>query len=337
MKTRKAFTLIELLVVIGILALLVGLLLPAVQRVRESANRLRCANNLKQLGLALHHYHDAQGAFPPGTEEKVAPGYPSVPANLFRWSAHAKLLPYLEQTNLYNMLEIHNPLYLERRGDGTYVVDPENVNGVSQKIKTFLCPSDVGQPFVPISPPDEDPKFGPTNYVGCIGSGNNGGPRYRADGIIYINSRTRIADITDGTSNTALMSESLLGLGGERALRTRPTAREVPLVYAWFPESKPMTAGLCEEEATRWWTDANSKWADGEVYCTLYDHGYPPNAPQWDCTSRSHNWRAARSRHPGGVNLLLADGSVRFVSNGVDLATWHALGSRAGNEILRDF
>src|SRR5262249_50492110 len=103
-----------------------------------------------------------------------------------------------------------------------------------------------------------------------------------------------------------------------------------------------ISPALCDNpkptnESETWGTDGSSKWADGEVYCTLYDHGYPPNASKWDCISFDHNWRAARSRHPGGVNLLLADGAVRFVSEQVDIATWHALGSRAGHEVLADY
>jgi prepilin-type processing-associated H-X9-DG protein len=144
-----------------------------------------------------------------------------------------------------------------------------------------------------------------------------------------------MSDISDGTSSTALMSESVLGLGGDR-LYHAPTPAQVPRVYAYFLSSIDMTPELCAG-ANGWFTNGNSKWADGEPYCTMYDHHYPPNPPQYDCVSLSANWKAARSRHPGGVNLLLADGSVRFVTNGVDLATWHALGSRAGGEVISEF
>jgi prepilin-type N-terminal cleavage/methylation domain-containing protein/prepilin-type processing-associated H-X9-DG protein len=318
---KTAFTLIELLVTIAIIALLVGLLLPAVQRAREAANRTKCANNLKQLGLALHHYHDVQGSFPRGMDYT------------YRWSAHARLLPYLELDNLYRSLDTESPLFT----DGRYTVADHNRWGVSQTVRHFLCPSDAGTPFLPLNPREEEPKFGPTNYMGCIGSGANGSPRANADGMLFVNSKVRIADVLDGLSNTALMSESLLGLGGPFLGEDQhPSAQEAPLVYAWFTSSEPMSSELCKG-ATLWRTDQCSKWADGEVYCTLYDHGYPPNSSEWDCVSVSSNWRAARSRHPGGVNLLLADGSLRFVSNTVNLATWHALGSRAGFEVTGDF
>jgi prepilin-type N-terminal cleavage/methylation domain-containing protein/prepilin-type processing-associated H-X9-DG protein len=332
---RRGFTLIELLVAIACIALLIGLLLPAIQRAREAANRIQCANNLKQLGIAMHHYHDVHKSFPAGYEKKVSPSHPDVSAYLFRWSAHAKLTPFLEQTTIYNALDLANPLFL----DPDRSVDPRNVLGVSQRLPVFLCPSDDGTPFVPIAPPPEDRKFGPTNYAGCIGSGGNGSPRENADGIVFINSRVRIADIIDGTSHTALMSETLLGLGGS-SLSSPPSPRETPLVYLFRTERAAMSPEVCApkaEDGYLWHTDGSSKWADGEVYCTLYDHGYPPNSPLWDCISLDHNWRAARSRHPGGVNLLLADGSVRFVSNQVELSTWHALGSRAGREVVGDF
>jgi prepilin-type N-terminal cleavage/methylation domain-containing protein/prepilin-type processing-associated H-X9-DG protein len=331
MPPRKGFTLIELLVVVAIIATLIGLLLPAVQKVREAANRMKCSSNLKQLGLGLHHYHDVLGSFPPGLEQRISPDYPDVAPYLFRWSAVAKLLPFLEQTNVANSLDLESPLFL----DEDLTVDTDNVLGVSQNLSVFLCPSDWGTPFVAVVRGQEEPKFGPINYLGCIGSGGNRGDRSNADGIIYVNSRTRLADISDRTSSTAMMSEGILGQGGADLTRP-PTPVEAPRVYANLSTAIPMSPTACARPQV-WKTNSNSKWADGEVYCTLYDHGYPPNAPQSDCISRGYNWKAARSRHAGGVNLLLADGSVRFVHNGIDLATWHALGSRAGGEVIADF
>jgi prepilin-type processing-associated H-X9-DG protein len=106
--------------------------------------------------------------------------------------------------------------------------------------------------------------------------------------------------------------------------------------------NKPLAASACDN-ASFWYTNANSKWADGEVYCTLYDHGYTPNSAKWDCvfadylSTQGYSWRAARSKHPGGVNLLLVDGSARFVSDSVNPATWRALGSRNGGEVVGDY
>jgi prepilin-type N-terminal cleavage/methylation domain-containing protein/prepilin-type processing-associated H-X9-DG protein len=332
MPHRKGFTLIELLVVIAIIGILINLLLPAVQKVREAANRMKCSHHLRQLGIALHHYHDAQGSFPPGVEDRVSPEHPEIPPYLFRWSAHAKLLPYIEQSTIYVSLDLNNPLFL----DYEYTVAARNILGVSQSLSLFLCPSDWGTPFIPIVGSDNGALFGPTNYVACIGSGNNSGIRKDADGVIYVNSRVRLAEITDGASNTALMSEALLGKGGDSLKGNSPSEIDIPRVYAYFDKPTPVDQDLCAG-AQLWQTNSNSKWADGEVYCTLYDHGYAPNDRRWDCITKASNWKAARSRHPGGVNLLLADGSARFVSNQVNLNTWHALGSRAGNEVPGDY
>jgi prepilin-type N-terminal cleavage/methylation domain-containing protein len=136
MKQRRGFTLIELLVVIAIIGILIALLLPAVQKVREAANRAKCSNNLKQLGLALHNYHDVESCFPPCYEKKVSPQYPSVPAFLFRWSPLAKITPYIEQDNLYHALDLDIPLYILP----DLTVSPPNVPWVAQKVKIFFCP-----------------------------------------------------------------------------------------------------------------------------------------------------------------------------------------------------
>ena len=330
MTRRNGFTLIELLVVIAIIGVLIALLLPAVQKLREAANRIKCGNNLHQLGIALHHYHDNQGSFQPAYEKRVSPDYPSVPSFLFRWSPLAKLTPFIEQSNLYYTLDLTIPLYL----DTNLTVTPPNVFGVRQTIKLYQCPSDIQQPI--------NPDFGPNNYVACMGSGANGGSHDPStgllpDGIFYTGSLVRLTDITDGTSNTAMMSESLQGPGGSpytSALPAGSTYRQV--LYGSISPSTPMADSVCLGAST-FNTDRNSKWADGDVYCSLYDHHFPPNTAQWDCISGTYSWRAARSHHSGGVNLLLADGSVRFVSNAVNPATWTALGSRNGSEVLSDF
>jgi prepilin-type N-terminal cleavage/methylation domain-containing protein/prepilin-type processing-associated H-X9-DG protein len=335
MTTRKAFTLIELLVVIAIIGVLISLLLPAVQKVRAAAQRVKCGNNLKQLGIALNHYHDTAKSLPPGSEEKKGPKYPSVSPSLYRWSAQARILPYIEQENVARIIDLNNPLFI----DFAYTVAPENIAGVSQTLNTFLCPSDWGTPFIPIDPGAADPKYGPINYLMSIGNGANGGARINANGVCFASSRIRLTDIRDGTSNTALMSEGVLGAGGPVLVNDPPGKLEIPQVYGTVVMNQPLTPSICQS-VQMWNTNGNSKWADSEVYCSLYDHFYPPNAANWDCvtegyfTLEGYSWRAARSKHPGGVNLLLCDGSVRFVSNGVDLASWQALGSRQGGEVV---
>jgi prepilin-type N-terminal cleavage/methylation domain-containing protein/prepilin-type processing-associated H-X9-DG protein len=319
---RRGFTLTELLVVIGIIGVLLALLLPAVQKVREAASRARCVHNLHQLGLATHMYHDEQGRFPPGYQTRQTARYPGIPPFLFRWSMLAELTPYVEQGNLRDALDMTIPLYSSGSGD----VFPTNQFAVSQRVDVFLCPSDTQTAI--------DPRFEPVNYVGCVGSGANSGCRSPADGIFYNNSRTSMAEITDGLSNTALMSEQLLGPGGPAL--TDAGQVDPRLHYAVAHARQPVTENGCAA-AQLWMTDRGARWADGDVLFGLYDHHYAPNAAQWDCLAIDFSWKAARSRHIGGVNLLLADGSVRFVGNGVDLAAWRAAGTRAGGEPGDDF
>jgi prepilin-type N-terminal cleavage/methylation domain-containing protein/prepilin-type processing-associated H-X9-DG protein len=330
---RAAFTLIELLVVIAIIAILIGLLLPAVQKVREAAARTQCMNNLKQLGLAYHNYHDTRQHFPPGYRTGVTPAYPAVPSFLLRWSALAELTPFIEQDNLYRSLDLTIPLYSDPAGD----VFPVNQPGVAHPVKLFLCPSDSGNQI--------NPAFGPTNYVSCLGSGVDTtgqltGSRTQSDGIFYNNSKTRFGDVTDGLSNTALMSEQILGRGGpDLASPTDPAQVDVRYYYGSVKLHQPVSDAFCQTfgNFSDFASDRGSRWADGEVQYGLYDHHYPPNARAWDCVLIEFSFKAARSNHSGGVNLLLADGSVHFVGDGINLTTWQGLGSRAGGEVLGDF
>jgi prepilin-type N-terminal cleavage/methylation domain-containing protein/prepilin-type processing-associated H-X9-DG protein len=321
---RRGFTLIELLVVIAIIGVLLALLLPAVQKAREAANRTQCLNNLKQFGLAMHMYHDTNKCFPPGYENVVLPSFPTLPASRTRWSMLAVITPYIEQSNLYSALDLTMPLY-----DKSNKVMPANQFAVAQKVPLFFCPSD-SQTVV------YEGDFGPTNYVGCIGSGANGGTRSQADGIFYENSKVRMGDIPDGTSNTAMMSEQILGIGQALTIITNPADVDFRLLWGRISKRAPVDDNSCAG-ITIFNADRGSRWADGEVQYCQYDHHYPPNAPVWDCIAFEFSWKPARSFHPGGVNLLLCDGSARFVSDGIDPITWQALGSRNGGEIVGDY
>jgi prepilin-type N-terminal cleavage/methylation domain-containing protein/prepilin-type processing-associated H-X9-DG protein len=324
---KRGFTLVELLVVIAIVGLLVALLLPAIQASRERARRSSCTNNLRQIGAAAHNFHAARGRFPVGAESREYALRPANPWTFYRWSSLAHLTPFLEEANVHDALNLKVPLYTSI----TSTPSAENARGVALMVPLFLCPSDHGQRV--------SPNFGPTNYAACAGSGSAGGSPHDADGVFYVNSKTSMRQITDGASRTALFCESLLGYpeGG-------PLARDIERDYK-FVLGSPLTDAICN--GTPQWNISNGRgfsWASGEFRCTLYNHFYPPNQSSPDCIGvqlggglpavyTPFGWRAARSLHPGGVNLLLADGSARFVQDAIDDAAWRALSTRDGSEV----
>ncbi len=320
MRRHIGFTLIELLVVIAIIAILIGLLLPAVQKVREAAARAKCQNNLKQLGLAMHNYEGANGAFPQGRN-----GYPKVV------SAPARLLASVEQANLQNLID----------PEGTLAVGGQNDSAAKNRLTLFVCPSDSQNGQVPGS------VYYGTNYVACNGIGvsvDTAGTITAflkiADGNgVFAQNPVRIAEITDGTSNTAAFSESLVGDGSPIAgLPTdRATIRRAILEVAGGNDPTPSD---CQSGNGTWNPRRGEQWINGHYGNTLYNHFYTPNqAGKWDCGNASHNkgLTAARSNHTGGVNVLLVDGSVRFVRDGVNPIAWTALGTRAGGEVVGEF
>ncbi len=331
-RRRPAFTLVELLVVIAIIGILIALLLPAVQAAREAARRMSCTNNMKQLGLATHNFHDSHKKFPVGWPRETCDDYPSIPSSLFRWSVLASITPYIEQYAIYDSLNMEIPLF--GHGGNTsiygYGVHTDNQEAVAQMVDPFLCPSDKARVI--------EEGFGPTNYKWCRGSGHNLGSNSDADGVFTLETKIRFADITDGTTNTAMFSESTLGPGAESGVTepsgqlTEDNAGEVVVIVA-----SSLDESACSVLGTTAAMNRGGRWADSWVCYTSYDHWLPPNSEVPDCGWRSHVWHAARSRHPGGANVTLCDGSVRFVSETVDRATWQALGSRNGGEVLGEF
>jgi prepilin-type N-terminal cleavage/methylation domain-containing protein/prepilin-type processing-associated H-X9-DG protein len=316
MRRRSAFTLIELLVVIAIIAILIGLLVPAVQKVRAAAARTQCLNNLKQLGVAMHNHHDARKKLPPGR------GTPFP----FVFSTHAYLLPYVEQQNLQRLIDFSVPPLTFGANDGS-----KNHPAATTVIPLLLCPSD-GSDRVGGSP------YGPTNYAANAGSGLvAAGNLASGDGVFFHGSGVRLTDIRDGTSGTVAFSESLLGSGQTPtgAVPTDPRREVLEL-----PGGSDTTPAACASGTSGVWSgQRGAKWINGHYGDTLYNHFHAPNAAAWDCGNGFHNkaLTAARSQHEGGVNVLLCDGSVRFVSESVALDVWRAIATRNGGEVVGDF
>ncbi len=323
--TRRAFTLIELLVVIAIIALLIGLLLPAVQSAREAARRIQCVNQLKQLALAAHNFHDVNNAFPPG----ATPG----PANA---SFAVTILPYLEQANAlssFNMsFNVTNAAQNSTARDG--------------QVPGLLCPSDPSTGTYPDpSAAGAGGSYGRTNYFGNLGAHAwfyDAKGTYTKDpalaGIFANSSKTNLAAVTDGTSATALFSEVRRGAYSSHD-KTDLVVVPPPTWGTGNTGTNPNNlapVSACNTPSTTLINYVGLQYQNGSIYNALYTHTVVPNNVGRDCLVAPFDQAhlGARSYHPGGVVVAWADGSVRFVKSTVSPLVWKGLGTRSGAEVI---
>ena len=334
MRPRAGLTLIEALVVVGILGVLAGLLLPAVQSAREAARRARCASNLRQIGIALHSYHDVNQCFPEQftTYHRQVEPPPVVPHQFI--SAHVRLLSHLGYEPLYSAVNFQvEPWPEPTPGPCDY---PANLTVFDTSLDVFLCPSDGVS---------SSSSHG-NNYRGNAGVGPawiiSGEQSDSGNGFFTSPGPTRAASFPDGLSHTVAFGERLRGSGGTgRAAVERDFGDLGPYPYAAERDAN-FALGWCRVAARSGlfpeFTGAGATWFISDKMYTYYSHAQEPNGAIPDSLNYVYNpaWgvATARSWHPGGVNALMGDGSIRFVSERIERDVWRGLGTRNGGELI---
>jgi prepilin-type N-terminal cleavage/methylation domain-containing protein/prepilin-type processing-associated H-X9-DG protein len=348
---RSGFTLIELLVVIAIVAVLIALLLPAVQSAREAARKTQCTNNLKQFALAIHNYEGVFRCLPFGKGDNYMPELMNAPTYA-RWSTHSQVLGFFEQPALFNAINFNLPPetpFMDSYNMGFMPAfqDPNRANMTVSRIVVsgFLCPSD---PSSSGGPPGWN---GGNNYYGnegswlcdaCPQTPSMVVPGYTPQGPLFNRSCVNLASMFDGTSQTALLSERRRGEGTPNVKNDMYMMNNALTIDQTFANCTYMDMTMAMP-LTNW---MGATWAIGDMSCTTYNHVSPPNTRT--CAGMTGGMMMMpgasmadmavqlppSSAHPGGVNLVLGDGSVRFIKETIALTVWRALSTRNGGEIV---
>jgi len=356
----RGFTLIELLVVIAIIAILIALLLPAVQQAREAARRTQCKNNMKQLALAMHNYESTYTTFPPGGTLDSD------------FSVQARLLPYIEQASLQNLLDFTQPAFTG--GYSGKTPNPLFATAFAEPLPVFLCSSDPAASQTEVTVSGSKFIYGGLSYLLSFGSGKgaNNDLRWRTDGVVFEHSSVRFRDLTDGTSNSVIMSETVRSVGDDITLTAGTTPKlpyqltlngssglssgknAVPGVTAsggvWSAWTNSAGMVFNPDLNTAWptfadWRGGSSpairgrgiSWAFSGAINSLTNGYTTPNSHIPDVVTHWTGYFAPRSYHVGGAQVALGDGAVRFLSDSIDQDLHRALHSINGGEVIGEF